>query len=113
MREKLTKHFPREVNSSMCLYAHSAGCTAGHAGPNGRCRSASGGGGGGHLCVKLLAPVCGAAVAEGTDTLPGLCDVEGAAGAGIWHRDIAQAILAAAPQQLLLVMTLCSHRQGA
>lgn len=97
----------------MWHYSPSAKCAAGHAGPNGGGRGARGGGGGGHLRVELLAPVCGAAVAEGADTLPGLGDVEGAAGAGVRHGDVAQTVLAAAPQQLLLVVALCSHREGA
>lgn len=68
--------------------------------------------GGGNLGVKHLAPVSGAAVAEGPDALPALRDVEGASGAGVRHEDLPEAVLTAATLELLLVMTLWRQNRG-
>lgn len=68
--------------------------------------------GGGNLGVKRLVPVSGAAVAEGQDALPALCDVEGASRTGVRHGDLPEAILTAATLQLLLVMTLWKQKGG-
>lgn len=65
---------------------------------------------GGNLSVKFLIPVGGAAVAEGPDALPALCDVEGAPCAGVWHWDISEAILAATALQLLLIIILWKQK---
>lgn len=61
--------------------------------------------------VKFLVPVAGAAVAEGPDTVPALCDVEGASGAGVWHGDVSEAVLTAAALQLLLIIILCRQKK--
>lgn len=61
---------------------------------------------GGNIGVKLLVPVAGAAVAEGPDAVPALCDVEGAPGAGVRHGDVSEAVLTAAALQLLLIIIL-------
>lgn len=67
---------------------------------------------GGNFGVKFLVPVGGAAVAEGPDALPALCDVEGAPGAGVRHWDVSEAILAAAALQLLLIIILWKQKNA-
>lgn len=66
---------------------------------------------GGNLGVKFLAPVGGAAVAEGPDAVPALCDVEGASGAGVRHWDVSEAVLTAAALQLLLKIILWRQKK--
>lgn len=65
-----------------------------------------------NLCIKLLVPVGGAAVAEGPDALPAFGDVEGASHTGVRHGDLPEAVLTAATLELLLVMTLWSQKKG-
>lgn len=68
--------------------------------------------GGGNLSAKLLVPVEGAAVAEGPDALPALCDVEGAPGTRVRHWNLSEAVLTAATLELLLVMILWRQNRG-
>lgn len=65
-----------------------------------------------NVCVKLLVPVGGAAVAEGPDALPAFGDVEGASHTGVRHGDLPEAVLTAATLELLLVMTLWNQKKG-
>lgn len=67
---------------------------------------------GGNFGVKFLVSVGGAAVAEGPDALPSLCDVEGAPGAGVRHRDVSEAILTAAALQLLLIIIIWKQKSA-